>query len=247
LVTAKYYEEYWQTGKGWSPSDGELSPQEKDLFAPHLRPGVDCLDYGCGDGVRYGRFLRECGVQYRGFDVSTEAVAKARSLGLNAELLTADGKTSLPDDCCDLAVCFEVFEHLLEPQLALAEIARVLRPKGVLLASVPNAAYWFQRCEFLATGFFNPGGSPLTARTKPWADPHIRFFSPKLFHRFFLENGFQRIEILPSPFTLAWLPYIYRKQRLRAFAEVISKPLGWLSRVEPGLFSSRLFARAYLS
>jgi SAM-dependent methyltransferase len=245
-VTA-YYEEYWQRGKEWSPSDGELSLQERELLAPHLRPGVICLDYGCGDGVRYGGFLQGLGVQFRGFDVSTEAVAKARSLGLHAELLTVDGKTSLPAESCDVAVCFEVFEHLLEPQLALAEIARVLCPTGVLLASVPNASHWFQRCEFLATGFFNPGGSPLTARRRPWSDPHIRFFSPKLFRRFLVENGFHRVEIIPSPFTLAWLPYIYRKARLRAFAEVVSKPFGWLSRVAPGLLAGRLFARAYLS
>jgi SAM-dependent methyltransferase len=243
----KYYDEYWQTGKEWSPSGGELLAEEIALLAPLVRPGGVCLDYGCGDGIRYGGFLREIGVEYRGFDVSAEAIAQARSHGLNAELLSVDGKTSLPDDCCEFAVCFEVFEHLLEPHLALAEIARVLHPKGVLLASVPNASHWFQRCEFLVTGFFNPGGSPLTSRKKPWSDPHIRFFSPKLFRRFFLENGFERVDIIPSPFTLAGLPYIYRKASLRAFAGVVSRPFGWFSQAAPGLLANRLFARAYLS
>ena len=62
--------------------------------------------------------FRNLDLRYRGFDISQVAVEAARTLGLNVELLTPDGRTTLADDCCDLAICFEVFEHLLEPQLA---------------------------------------------------------------------------------------------------------------------------------
>lgn len=240
----QYYDQYWRDRKDCVT---EISSLERSLFAPYLGSNALCLDYGCGYGARYGVYLRDQGLRYHGFDISEEAVAQARGHGLNAELLTEDGKTSLPNGCCDVAVCFEVFEHLMEPHVALAEIARVLSPRGVLLASVPNAAHWFQRGEFLVSGFFNPGGSLWTARKRPWADPHIRFFSPSTFRRFFLANGFGQVEILTGRFTLEAMPYVYRQRVLKTIARYVSKPFSWLNQVSPGLFGSGLYARAHLT
>jgi SAM-dependent methyltransferase len=239
----QYYDQYWRDRKHCVTG---ISPLEKSLFAPFVGSNALCLDYGCGYGARYGVYLRDHGLQYRGFDISAEAVAQARARGLNADVLTEAGKTSLPDGSCDVAVCFEVFEHLIEPQVALAEIARVLSPRGVLLASVPNAAHWFQRSEFFVTGFFNPGGSLWTARKKPWADPHIRFFSPETFRRFFLANGFAQVEILTGPFTLEAMPYVYRQRLLKTMARYVSKPFSWLNQASPSLFGNGLYARAHL-
>jgi SAM-dependent methyltransferase len=240
----EYYDRYWRPNDSWSPSGGGIDPLEKELIKSVAKTGVVCLDYGCGDGRRYGTWLQELGLQYRGFDISQAAAEAARTLGLEVGVLAPDGRTTLADGCCDLAICFEVFEHLLEPQLALREIYRVLKSGGVFLASVPNAAHWFYRFEFLLTGFFNPGGGPLTSRKAPWNDPHIRFFSPGLFRRFLRENGFPELELVPNQFSLSSLPYIYRKPTLSRFFDGISKPFRGLSKFSPGLFASRLFARA---
>ena len=43
----------------------------------------------------------------------------------------------LPDACCDSVGCSEVLEHLPRPEDAVAELARVLRPGGTLVLSVP--------------------------------------------------------------------------------------------------------------
>jgi SAM-dependent methyltransferase len=244
LQHAEYYERYWRPNGTWSPSGGGVDPLQQALIKSLAKEGTVCLDYGCGDGGRYGTWLQDLVLRYHGFDISQAAVKAAQTLGLNVALLTPDGRTTLPDDSCDLAICFEVFEHLLEPQLALQEIRRVLKPGGVLLASVPNAAHWFSRLEFLLTGFFNPGGGPVTARKIPWNDPHIRFFSPKLFRRFLGENGFPELDLIPNRFSLSNLPYIYRKPALSGLFDRISKPFGGLSKFSPGLFASRLFARA---
>jgi SAM-dependent methyltransferase len=241
---SEYYERYWRTNDTWAPSGGGADPFEQALIKQLATSGTVCLDYGCGDGHRYGAWLQELVLRYHGFDISQAAVEAARTLELNVELLTPDGRTTLMDNCCDLAICFEVFEHLLEPQLAVEEIHRVLKPGGVLMASVPNAAHWARRLEFLLTGFFNPGGGPLTSRKIPWTDPHIRFFSPELFRRFLRENGFPELELIPNPFSLSDLPYIYRQPALSALSDRVSKPFGWLSKFSPGLFASRLFARA---
>ena len=52
------------------------------------------------------------------------------------------------------------------------------------------------------------------------------------------------IELIPNRFSLSTLPYIYRKPALSGLFDRISKPLARLSEFSPGLFSTRLFARA---
>ena len=245
MSTSNYYDDYWNhaahKGEGWTPSDGAITPEEKLLFDKWIPSGATCLDYGCGDGSRYGRALNERGVGYRGFDVSVTALQQAKAVGLNVGALTIDGKANLDDATADVAICFEVLEHLEAPHHALAEIFRCLRPGGHALISVPNAGFWTQRIEFLLTGFWCPGGSPITARKSPWCDPHIRFYNPKLLRRLAMSVGFEIVESLGEAFTLGALPYVWRRPRLRAVANVISRPVGWLGRALPSWFGARLF------
>ncbi len=241
-MSSTYYEAYWNKKPGeWTPSSGSISVDEKALFSCYLKSGTRCLDYGCGDGTRYGKTLLEKGVQYLGFDISENAVKQAQGLGLDVKLLAPEGKTSLDDSTADVAICFEVLEHLQEPQNALAEIYRCLKPGGHALISVPNAAFWTQRIEFLLTGFWCPGGSPFTARKAPWCDPHIRFYHPKLLRRIAVHAGFEVADSFGEAFTLGALPYVWRRRKLRAAADFISRPLGWLGWVLPSWFGARLF------
>jgi len=244
IGNSAYYDQYWQPRSGWSPSAGAASPEERQLFSKHLKPGKTCLDYGCGNAERYGAILTQEGVDYRGFDISATAVAAARKIGVNAEELTPDGKTSLPEGSCDVAICFEVLEHLMDPPKALGEIFRILKPGGVALLSVPNAGHWTTRLEFFATGYFNPGGSPFTARTSPWIDPHIRFFNPRLFDRMVASAGFKISGRMSEGFTLLAAPYIYRKTRWHPALRALSAPLAFLGTSFPSLFSARLFLEA---
>ncbi|MES2569183.1 MAG: methyltransferase domain-containing protein, partial [Verrucomicrobiota bacterium] len=197
--------------------------------------------YGCGDAKRYGKLLMERGVAYKGFDISAAAVATANELGVPVQQLTPGGKTSLAEGTCDVAICFEVLEHLMEPEVALKEIHRVLKPDGVALFSVPNAAYWVTRMEFLLSGFLNPGGSPLTARLAPWNDAHIRFFNTTLLDRMLEKNGFKVVGRMGEPLTFKSLPYFYRKSGWHPFLTLCSLPVSWLGLAIPGLFSTRLF------
>src|SRR5581483_8007533 len=86
--------------------------------------------------------------------------------------------TELPfaDDSFDFAVSIEVLEHLFEPQKAIAEIHRVLRPGGKLIVTVPNVSHWRNRVDLGVFGRWNPRGDHLSA-SQPWRDAHIRFFT----------------------------------------------------------------------
>ena len=69
-------------------------------------------------------------------DVSGPALARLRERG---GLATLGDVTALPfrDRAFDLVCAFDIVEHVAEDRRALAEIARVLRPDGALILSVP--------------------------------------------------------------------------------------------------------------
>jgi SAM-dependent methyltransferase len=238
------YEKYWEPNQAWSPSNFPFYPFERKLVERIGARGDICLDYGCGDARRYGHILQEMGFDYRGFDISQTAVRQAAALGVNVSLLNPDGTTDLPDGSCDFAICFEVFEHLLEPHVALAEIYRVLKPGGYLVCSVPNAAYFARRIEFLLTGFLNPKGDPTIERSAPWRDPHIRFFSAGTLGRFLTCEGFTEVKISGSPFTLDFfltrLRVVSVGSRAEQMLRALLNSLSWLGDSAPSLFARRL-------
>ena len=110
-----------------------------EFALPHCA-GKEVLDAACGAG--YGSaLLASRARRVVGVDVSDEAVAyaRARYSAENVEFATAD-VTALPfpDAAFDVVVSFETVEHVEDPNAFLAEVARVLRPDGVLVVSTPH-------------------------------------------------------------------------------------------------------------
>jgi O-antigen biosynthesis protein len=111
------------------------------LWAANLAGGLDVIDAGCGTG--YGsEILAEAGARrVVGVDISREAIDYARTASSAAATEFLVGSLhALPfdDASFDMAVCFEVIEHVDDQPLALAELRRVLKPNGVLAISSPN-------------------------------------------------------------------------------------------------------------
>ena len=73
-------------------------------------------------------------------------------VNLNAEPLP------YPEASFDLVTCTEVIEHLEHYRAALREMARVLRPGGVLVITTPNVLNLRSRLRYLFFGFFNMFG-----------------------------------------------------------------------------------------
>jgi SAM-dependent methyltransferase len=109
------------------------------LLSPALAAGprpARILDAGCGTGhnlLHLSRFGRAVGI-----DLSSEALRFCRVRG------AAAGKASLlalpfPDATFDCVTSFDVLYHrwVADDRVAVAELARVLRPGGVLLVRVP--------------------------------------------------------------------------------------------------------------
>ncbi|MDQ3742310.1 MAG: class I SAM-dependent methyltransferase [Actinomycetota bacterium] len=109
-------------------------------WAARLAHGRRVLDAGCG--TAYGtRMLAEAGAaKVTGVDRAASVLEAARpACPDSVELVPADLR-ELPfaDRSFDLVVCFEVIEHLEEPEAAIAELERVVASDGVLLISSPN-------------------------------------------------------------------------------------------------------------
>ncbi|WP_051837945.1 class I SAM-dependent methyltransferase [Streptomyces sp. NRRL F-2580] len=119
--------------------------------------GRQILDAGCGSGPLTAA-LRDRGAVVSGIDASAEMVALARRrLGDDADLHVVDLRDRLPfaDGAFDDVVASLVLHYLEDWGPTLAELRRVLKPGGRLIASVdhPFVAYTIQdpRPDYFAT------------------------------------------------------------------------------------------------
>ncbi|MER6208770.1 methyltransferase domain-containing protein [Streptomyces sp. NPDC001642] len=102
--------------------------------------GRRILDVGCGSGALFAA-LRDRGAMVSGFDASAGMLELARQrLGDGADLQVADLGSPLPyaDGTFDDVVASLVLHYLEDWGPALAELRRILRPGGRLIASVDH-------------------------------------------------------------------------------------------------------------
>lgn len=103
---------------------------------------VVLVDVGVGNG-RTLRYLEPTGVSERirfiGLDNSSKRLREMYKPD-RWELIQSDVRLPIPlaDGLADIAVCEQVIEHLNHPDSLLAEIQRILKPGGILIAGVPT-------------------------------------------------------------------------------------------------------------
>jgi SAM-dependent methyltransferase len=105
-----------------------------ELDRLELPEGAPLLDVGCASGAMLD-VLSEFG-SATGVDPDPESVALARNQGHDA-LEAALPALPFADETFTACTCLDVLEHLPDDAAALAELARVTRPTGALLVTVP--------------------------------------------------------------------------------------------------------------
>ena len=132
-----------------------------------LAPGDLVLDLGAGAGRHsYECFRRgarvvsldydydelpEVGKLFWAMKEAGEAPADGLGACINGDAL----RLPFPDNTFDRVICSEVFEHIPDDRGAMAELTRILRPGGVLAATVPA---WFPEkvCWALSAEYHAP-------------------------------------------------------------------------------------------
>ncbi len=113
-----------------------LDDLEVELAGRYVR-GREVLEVGCGTGLVLRR-LAPIASRAVGVDLSPGMLARARARGLDVVEGSAT-ELPFPDASFDVAVSFKVLAHVPDLARALAEMARVVRPGGVIVAELYNA------------------------------------------------------------------------------------------------------------
>ncbi|MBU6217085.1 MAG: methyltransferase domain-containing protein [Acidobacteria bacterium] len=178
-----------------------------------LRPGDRVLDLGAGAGRHSFECFRR-GANVVAFDYGFDELPPVRDLFWAMQdageapqeswAACANGdacRLPFADDSFDRVICSEVFEHIPDDTGAMAELTRVLRPGGVLAATVPawlpEKVCWALSAEYhapLATG------------------GHVRIYTEGLLrHRLsdagLVPEGSHRAHALHSPYW--WLRCVF--------------------------------------
>lgn len=127
----------------------------RDWFRPRsvlldelpLKAGDVVMDYGCGPGAYISELAARVGATGTVVAVDIHPLAIERVTALaqqqgwsNIETYLNDGVhlPNLGNDSVDVALLCDIFHMLGDPAGVLAEIARVLRPNGVLAVNDPH-------------------------------------------------------------------------------------------------------------
>jgi ubiquinone/menaquinone biosynthesis C-methylase UbiE len=111
------------------------------FVVPHLRPGMRLVDLGCGTGSLTCGFAGLVAPgEVQGFDISEDAIGRARGLAEQAGLSNVRfsvanvNELELPPDSFDVAHFNSVLMHLSEPEHAVRLAFRSLKSGGFVAA-----------------------------------------------------------------------------------------------------------------
>ncbi|MFH1566642.1 MAG: class I SAM-dependent methyltransferase [Gemmatimonadota bacterium] len=170
-----------------------------------LQPGQRLLDMGCGSGWLAAR-CRARGAWVVATDIAPRGVAAVRRRFPPVSRLVAADVYHMPlrDGQFDAAVLSEVLEHLEAVEAAVAEAARLLRPGGRLLVTVPYRETIVQHlcihCNRL---------TPANAHLHSFDEEALSGLLARcgLRPRQWLRLGNKLLELAGLPQRARWLPY----------------------------------------
>jgi SAM-dependent methyltransferase len=172
---------------------GALYWDYRDRIALSLLDSTDktILDLGCGEGITLGKLVEQFPEStILGMDNLEENLEICREFDLPVRFGDVYN-LDLPDDSIDAVLFMEVVEHLHEPDRAVREIWRVLRPDGKLVLVFPNDRA-FKIARLVALKF----------REASYDPGHTRQWTPSDMAKLMETSHFEMYKTMCIPFRL---------------------------------------------
>jgi SAM-dependent methyltransferase len=109
------------------------------------------LEVGCGWGELAEWVMRESGAEVTAVDLSPRMVELARERGVDAQVGDVQ-ELSFTDGEFDVAIAAWMLYHVPDLDRGLAELARVLRPGGLLVAATNSRYHLLELRELVGSG-----------------------------------------------------------------------------------------------
>lgn len=148
------YKENENMKEDWRTKEGSTvvgSGVAAALFRRYLSGAVRVLDLGSGNG-RFIEGIADSGSSIVAADTEDFLSDAARQCAERFISIDINEHLPFPDQSFDAVAAWNVIEHAENPYRAAREVARVLRPGGIFLLSVPNIWNLRNRLYFLRTG-----------------------------------------------------------------------------------------------
>jgi len=175
------------------------------------QPRGALLDVPAGEGALAARLI-DAGFDVHCCDLYPEIF---RLDGVDIHQGNLDAELPFADRSFEYVTCLEGLEHIENPQQAMREFARVLKPGGHLIVSVPNILNIEERLKWLLYGYtshFKPISRPAVERLRAEYDERVEIaahVNPIGYSelRYVLEkNGFEILKLhRDKPKGKAWL------------------------------------------
>lgn len=143
------------------------------------------LDVGCYIGT-VGELVMKQGNEVYGIDAFADGVEIAKRRGIKAVQGSVDAALPFDDEFFDAVYSMDVIEHIVDTDLYINEMVRVLKPGGSLVITTPNIASLGRRLYLLL------GLNPFleASLTFPaWVSGHVRFFTMSLLADYLRHMG----------------------------------------------------------
>lgn len=148
------------------------------------------LDIGCATGVFAALLRNKYNAEVWGVEINPSVANEAK--GRINQVIVGDileNMSMIPNDYFDCITFNDVLEHMVSPEIVLAEIKNKLTSKGVLVCSIPNIRYIGALKKLLINKQWKYEDEGILDRT------HLRFFTKKSIIEMFDRLNYEILKI----------------------------------------------------